>query len=75
MWLGCPRLAEVTGRIDCVVQRTARFFLLAGRRGQLHSEQLLQRCTGSVATVRTTLKAILATLVIKTACGSNDPLL
>ena len=48
MWLGCLRLAEATGRIDCVVQRAARFVLLAGRRGQLHSEPLLQRSTGSV---------------------------
>ena len=67
MWLGCLRLAEATGRIDCVVQRAARFVLLAGRRGQLHSEPLLQRYTGSVATdswFRSTLKAVLATLII-----------
>ena len=70
MWLGCLRLAEATGRIDCVVQRAARFVLLAGRRGQLHSEPLLQRSTGSVATdgwFRATLKAVIATLTINGA--------
>ena len=70
MWLGCLRLAEATGRIDCVVQRAARFVLLAERRGQLHSEPLLQRSTGSVATddwFRATLKAVIATLTINGA--------
>ena len=48
----------------------ARFVLLAGRRGQLHSEPLLQRSSGSVATddwFRATLKAVIATLTINGA--------
>ena len=70
MWLGCLRLAEATGRIDCVVQRAARFVLEAGRRGQLHSEPLLQRSDGSTATdewFRRTLKLVIATLTINGA--------
>ena len=66
----CLRLAEATGRIDCVVQRAARFVLEAGRRGQLHSEPLLQRSDGSTATddwFRRTLKLVIATLTINGA--------
>jgi len=67
MWLGCLRLAEATGRKDCVVQRAARFVLLAQRRGQLHSEPLLQRANGNAATddwFRAAIKVVIANIII-----------